>query len=203
MIINQSQIETYLPADSLEHVRAELSKIKVSLKIEIKPQRKTRYGDYRRYPDGSHKITVNNNLNPQEFLLTLLHELAHLITFLRNGVKVKPHGKEWKLNYKLLMLPMINDKIFNAETLPLIAKHFKSPKASIDSDYQLAFLLRGNKRNQNKTCVFQLDDGAVFTVDKKRTFVKEGKKTKKMVCKDLDTGKRYLFHPNVEVELVK
>jgi hypothetical protein len=24
-----------------------------------------------------------------------------------------------------------------------------------------------------------------------------------MVCKDLESGKRYLFHPNIEVELVK
>ena len=109
---------------------------------------------------------------------------------------------EWKLNYKMLMLPLINDSVFSSKLLPLIANHFKNPKASIDSDHQLSFLLKGNYQILKKF-VFQIENGSIFTLDKKRKFVKEGKKTKRMVCKDLESGKRYLFHPNIEVELVK
>ena len=101
------------------------------------------------------------------------------------------------------MLPLINDCVFNTKLLPLIANHFKNPKASIDSDHQLSLLLKGEISNPSKKFVFQIENGSIFTVDKKRKFVKEGKKTKRVVCKDLESGKRYLFHPNIEVELVK
>lgn len=203
MIGNHSHIKSFLPSGSIEHVTSVLAEVSVPFKIEIKKQRKSCYGDYRRYPDGTHKISLNNNLKPEAFLITLLHEVAHLVTFLKYGRKIKPHGAEWKLNYKILMLPLINDSIFSSKLLSLIANHFKNPKASIDSDYQLSLLLKGELSNSAKKFVFQIENGSIFTLDKKRKFVKEGKKTKRMVCKDLESGKRYLFHPNVEVELVK
>lgn len=203
MIGNHSHIKSFLPSGSIEHVTSVLAEVSVPFKIEIKKQRKSCYGDYRRYPDGTHKISLNNNLKPEAFLITLLHEVAHLVTFLKYGRKIKPHGAEWKLNYKMLMLPLINDSIFSSKLLSLIANHFKNPKASIDSDHQLSLLLKGELSNSAKKFVFQIENGSIFTLDKKRKFVKEGKKTKRMVCKDLESGKRYLFHPNVEVELVK
>lgn len=203
MIGNHSHIKSFLPSGSIEHVSSVLAEVSVPFKIEIKKQRKSCYGDYRRYPDGTHKISLNNNLKPEAFLITLLHEVAHLVTFLKYGRKIKPHGAEWKLNYKMLMLPLINDSIFSSKLLSLIANHFKNPKASIDSDHQLSLLLKGELSNSAKKFVFQIENGSIFTLDKKRKFVKEGKKTKRMVCKDLESGKRYLFHPNVEVELVK
>lgn len=203
MIGNHSHIKSFLPSGSIEHVSSVLAEVSVPFIIEIKKQRKSCYGDYRRYPDGTHKISLNNNLRPEAFLITLLHEVAHLVTFLKYGRKIKPHGAEWKLNYKMLMLPLINDSIFSSKLLSLIANHFKNPKASIDSDHQLSLLLKGELSNSAKKFVFQIENGSIFTLDKKRKFVKEGKKTKRMVCKDLESGKRYLFHPNVEVELVK
>lgn len=203
MIVNHSHINSFLPSESIDYVTSVLAEISVPFKIEIKIQRKTCYGDYKRYPNGSHKISLNNNLKPEAFLITLLHEIAHLVTFLKYGRNIKPHGTEWKLNYKMLMLPLINDSVFSSKLLPLIANHFKNPKASIDSDHQLSFLLKGELSNSAKKFVFQIENGSIFTLDKKRKFVKEGKKTKRMVCKDLESGKRYLFHPNIEVELVK
>lgn len=203
MMVNHSHIKSFLPSQSSDYVFSVIAGISVPFKIEIKKQRKTCYGDYRRYSNGNHKISLNNNLKPEVFLLTLLHEIAHLVTFLKYGRTIKPHGIEWKLNYKMLMLPLINDCVFNTKLLPLIANHFKNPKASIDSNHQLSLLLKGEILNPSKKFVFQIENGSIFTVDKKRKFVKEGKKTKRVVCKDLESGKRYLFHPNIEVELVK
>ena len=198
-----SHIEGLLPLKSVSYINSVYEHISVPFEIELKNHRKTRYGDYKRFSNGKHKITINNNLNAEEFLITLLHEIAHLKAFLKYGALIKPHGMEWKLTYKLLMLPLINDEIFGPEILPLIANHFKNPKASIDSDHRLALLLSGKLHDHSKTFLFQLRDGVIFTVDKKRKFVKQGKRTKKMICMDVDSGKRYLFHPNVEVELVK
>ena len=92
MIVNHSHIKSFLPSESIDYVTSVLAEISVPFKIEIKKQRKTCYGDYRRYPDGSHKISINNNLKPEAFLITLLHEVAHLVTFLKYGRNIKPHG---------------------------------------------------------------------------------------------------------------
>ena len=47
------------------------------------------------------------NLNPYRFLMTLVHEVAHLVAFQKYGRAIKPHGKEWKFTFQTLMLPFI------------------------------------------------------------------------------------------------
>jgi hypothetical protein len=43
--------------------------------------RQTRHGDYRKGVNGKHEITVNSNLNKYKFLITLIHEISHLVAF--------------------------------------------------------------------------------------------------------------------------
>ena len=124
--------------------------------VKIKKERKTRHGDYKRLPNGMHQITVNSNLNRYRFLITLIHEIAHFEAYMTFGKFIKPHGKEWKHTFQRLMLPFLNPNIFPAELLPLLAKHFKNPKASSDTDVPLAYALKQFDEPNGKTYIFEV-----------------------------------------------
>ena len=85
---------THIPDSAIDYIDGLLDHD--GLTVVVKPARKTRHGDYKLMPDGRHQITINNNLNPYRFLLTLVHEIAHFDAFLNYGRTIKPHGKEWK-----------------------------------------------------------------------------------------------------------
>src|SRR5690606_41567560 len=76
--------------------------------LKIVKQRATRHGDYRRYPDGSHQIRGNSNLNKYRFLMTLIHEIAHLAAFENDGRRIKPHVISCKKTSQKLILPLTN-----------------------------------------------------------------------------------------------
>ncbi len=64
--------------------------------LKIVNQRVTRHGDYRKMPDGTHQITVNATLNKYRFLITLVHEIAHLVAFGNYGRQLNP--MDWSGN---------------------------------------------------------------------------------------------------------
>ena len=78
----------YLPDAALEACHALIQRHRVVLKIVKK--RVTRHGDYRILADGSHRITINASENPYRFMLTLVHEVAHLVAFEKYGRTIKP-----------------------------------------------------------------------------------------------------------------
>ena len=173
-----------------------------NLVVKIKNERKTRHGDYRQLPNGKHQITVNSNLNKYRFLITLIHEIAHFEAYKLYGRFIKPHGLEWKQTFQHLMLPFLNPDVFPKNVLPLLANHFKNPKASSDTDINLAFALKQFDEPNNKTYVFELEFGEIFKLYNGKVFKKGNKRVKRYECIELKTGKLYLFNPNAEVEVV-
>ncbi|MEO7767361.1 MAG: SprT-like domain-containing protein, partial [Ferruginibacter sp.] len=96
------QLKQYLPVGSFDEVSQYLQQYQVQLTITR--ERKSVLGDYRNsFADKNHRISVNGNLNPYAFLITLLHELAHLFTYERFGNKVMAHGQEWKNEYSKVL----------------------------------------------------------------------------------------------------
>ena len=172
--------------------------------LKIVNERVTRHGDYRRGKDGKHQITVNASLNKYRFLITLIHEIAHLIAFEKYGRNIKPHGLEWKKTFQYLMLPFIRPEIFPSQLLPLLAKHFKNPKASSSTDAPLSIALKQYDEQQSeKTYVYELPIGCVFRIYNGKLFKKGNKRIKRYECLEITTGRMFLFQPNAEVELIK
>lgn len=196
-----SALQKYLPEKSVASVEELLKTYKVHLKIVN--ERQTKHGDYRPLPNGGHQITVNANLNPYRFLITLIHEIAHLLVFNNYPRHVKPHGIEWKLTFQQLMLPLINPQIFPNQLLPLIANHFKNPKASSDTDAKLSIALKSFDKPSNKSYIFEIPRGTHFCLPNGRIFVKGEKLRKRYKCKEISSGKVYVFQPNAEVEILK
>ncbi|WP_250433883.1 SprT-like domain-containing protein [Hanstruepera flava] len=193
-------LQNYIPIQAVHQVIDLLNHD--NLTVKIKSERKTRHGDYKRLPNGKHQITVNSNLNNYRFLITLIHEIAHFEAYKTYGKNIKPHGREWKHTFQHLMLPFLNPEVFPIQLLPLLAKHFKNPKASSDTDTQLALALKQFDEPNDKTFIFELPLGSTFKLYNGRVFKKVGKRTKRFECIELSSGKLYLFNPNAEVELV-
>ncbi|GGX16654.1 SprT-like domain-containing protein [Aquimarina muelleri] len=190
----------YIPERSIDQVFDLIVKWNVHLKIVN--ERVTRHGDYRKMPDGRHQITVNASLNKYRFLITLIHEIAHLVAFEKYGRYIKPHGVEWKTTFQQLMLPYIHPEVFPSRLLPIIARHFKNPRASSDTDEKLALALKQYDPVNDKNYIFELPLGSVFRLYNGRIFKKGNKKVKRYECVEVNTGKVYLFNPNAEVELL-
>ena len=73
----------YLPEHSV-NLCFELIKTN-GVHLKIVNERQTRHGDYRKGISGKHEITVNSSLNKYRFLITLVHEISHLVAFEKFG----------------------------------------------------------------------------------------------------------------------
>lgn len=197
----QNDLQQYLPKQSLSQVLKLLDHD--HLVVKVKNERRTRHGDYKKLPNDSHQITINSNLNTYRFLLTLLHEIAHFEVYKQYGRSIKPHGIEWKHKFQHIMLPFLNPDIFPETLLPLLANHFKNPKASSDTDQQLSLALKQFDETNDLHYVFEVPLGKEFKLYNGKTFRKGSKRVKRFECIELKTGRTYLFNPNAEVELIE
>lgn len=193
-------LSRYIPEHAVKPVFELIVVNQVHLKIVN--ERQTRHGDYRKGLNGKHEITVNASLNKYKFLITLIHEISHLVAFEKFGRKIKPHGSEWKYSFQRLMIPFIRPEIFPSHLLPLLARHFKNPTASSDTDTTLSLALKQFDVQNDKNYIFEIPYGSVFRIANGKIFKKIAVRTKRFECVEVSSGKLYLFNPNAEVELL-
>ena len=168
-------------------------------KIVIKNARESKNGDYRSpFKSNTHIISINNNLNKYSFLITLTHEIAHMITWDMYKSKVKPHGKEWKKTFKILLLRIIY--IFPNDIQQCLAIHLKNPMASSNSDYNLVKTLRKYDKKPTLT-ISDIPFGSIFSTPNGKKYVKNKKIRTRFQCKSLNNNKIYLFNPLAAVQI--
>lgn len=197
----KSTLQKYLPERAVIPVMGMIKAYHIQLKIVA--QRQSKHGDYSLKSDGFHQITVNSNLNKYRFLVTTVHEVAHLLAFKTYGYSILPHGAEWKHTFQKLMLPFLNPEIFPADLLPVLARHFKNPTASSDTDAQLSLALKQYDIPNDKSFIFEIPHGSIFQLPNGRKFKKGKRIRKRYECQELSSGKIYVFQPNAEVDLLK
>ncbi len=190
----------YIPEHAVKPVFELIVSNQVHLKIVN--ERVTRHGDYRKGLSGKHEITVNASLNKYRFLITLIHEISHLVAFEKFGRNIKPHGNEWKYSFQIMMVPFIRPEIFPSNLLPLLARHFKNPSASSDTDATLALALKQYDAQNDKNYIFEIPYGCVFRIPNGKIFKKIALRVKRYECIEVNSGRIYLFNPNAEVEVL-
>jgi SprT protein len=196
------QLSDYLPAGTYEAVLGYLRQHKVHLTIAR--ERKSVLGDYRhRTQQVNHRISVNGNLNRWSFLITLLHELAHLLVFEQHGNKVAAHGREWKMIYSGLLARFLQQNIFPEDIKAELLLSLQNPAASsCAEDGLLRVLRRYDSRQSRHRLVEELPANALFRISDGRVFQKGERLRKRFKCTEVKTGKVYLFSPVYEVEQV-
>lgn len=193
----KESLDQYLPSESLYLIHELINNHRINIKVVN--QRKTKHGDFRKLKNGKFQITINKNLNKHQFLLTLVHEIAHHITFKEFG-RVKPHGIEWKQMFQKLMLPFLHPNIFPDSILPHLAHYLKNPKASTDNDPKLSLALRYYKPESGKNFIFELPMNSRF-VFKNKKYIKKQKRRTRYECQEIGSGRFYLFNQNAEVSI--
>lgn len=169
--------------------------------FRITKRRASKYGDYRHpYKKKGHRISVNGDLNPYAFLVTTVHEFAHLKTWQEHGNRVKPHGVAWKNNFRMLMEPFLLLNCFPPDIKLAVVNYLENPRASSCSDLDLFKVLhRSGTPREGVVHLEMLPEKAVFAILSGRKFEKGVKLRKRYRCVEQATGRVYLFNPLAEV----
>jgi hypothetical protein len=196
-------LERYLPPDAAPLIGRWIDYFVCEFKVSS--NRNSKFGDYRPPFGGKgHRISVNYDLNPYAFLVTTVHEFAHLHTWNEHKHKVKPHGTEWKANFKRMMQPFFDKDIFPADVKHAITSYLNNPAASSCSDLNLYRSLRSyDAPKEAVVTVEKLPAKAVFKLKDGRVFQLEERLRKRYRCVEISTRRVYLFSPVAEVELVQ
>jgi len=196
---NSEILKKYLPEESISTIAKWI--IEYDFKLKIKRERSTRLGDYTQPHSGlNHTITINHNLNKFSFLITLVHEVAHLVTYNQCKNKVSPHGAEWKQNFKVLMQAFLTTDIFPLEVFAALRKYMLNPAASSCTDVNLLRMLKLHDENDKTIFVENLATHTIFIYNGK-LFKKGEKIRKRYKCLEVDRNVQYLFSPLAEVEI--
>ncbi|WP_026897012.1 SprT-like domain-containing protein [Daejeonella oryzae] len=195
-------LEKYLPPECAPIVARWIDYFQCEFKVSR--NRNSKYGDYRPpFKDAGHRISVNYNLNQYAFLVTTVHEFAHLHTWNEHKRKAKPHGKEWKQNFKRMMRPFFDKNVFPMDINKAIISYLENPAASSCSDPNLFRALQNyDSKPENVITVESLPVNSLFQMKNGRVFRKEMQVRKRFRCVELKTGAVYLFNPLAEVMLM-
>jgi SprT protein len=183
-------LQTHVPASALDYCFTLWKQSPFELKIT--KSRQTKVGDFTSRRTKNHpRITLNNDLNQFLFLVTYVHEVAHLRVYLEYGNKVDPHGDQWKSTFTDLMVPLLWESVFPEQILHELRRHMINPKASSFADTTLTQAFRKFDRNGSQIELSQVPEGSIFRLQDK--YFKKGKlRRTRILCRELQSKRDYL-----------
>jgi len=195
------QLSKYIPEQAAPIISQWIND--TGCRFKVTRSRASKLGDYRApFRGTTHQITVNHDLNRFAFLITTVHEFAHLKTWNEFKNKVRPHGTEWKNNFKSLIEPFIRLNIFPLDILQAVTAYIENPAASSCTNVHLYRALK--KYDNTASSALHIEDieiNGIFYLKNGRTFQKLEKVRKRFKCIELNNKRIYLFHPLAEVFL--
>lgn len=202
---------SYIPDQSVEYILHWFIEHKVRLRISL--NRASKSGDYR--PSRQNlppRISVNNNLNPYDFLITLVHEMAHHDVWrayfmtnqlpfprLHRQVHPKPHGQEWQHHFRQLMIPLMNTSVFPPDVLYMVENYFRNLRVSAKFGQNLTRVLKKYDKPDGKEFVENLPYNSLFKLPDGRLFRRKEKLRKRFRCICMNNDRIYLFSPLAQV----
>ena len=192
-------LQRYLPEAAFPYLKIWFASHKVNL--HISRNRNSKLGDYQRLKDGSHRISINHNLQPELFFFVLTHELAHLIAFDKfKGKRISAHGMEWKSTFREMLLESLS--AYSDELKPYVLQFSKSPKANFMSSGPIVKFFHKDDLIDNQCFIEALSLEEKFMYKKQFYIIRE-KIKKNYLCENLQNGKKYIFKPLAKVEKIK
>jgi SprT protein len=189
-------LDRYLPVNAGDLVLQLQDEWKFQLKIT--KNRTTKVGDYRSPRNGGpHRITVNHDLNPFAFLITLIHEIAHLVVFEDYGRSVDPHGREWRQKYRELLNPFLEQGIFPEDIKASVMHYFDRDVNR--TDLEINAVLRKYDMPNGLIPISELPDETMFKLNDGRLFIRGNRIRTRYRCLCLTNRKTYLIPKLMEV----
>lgn len=168
--------------------------------FKLRKSRVTKVGDFICSPGKTPRITVNSDLHEFAFLITYIHEVAHLVVHRAVGHRAEAHGNEWKKAFQDLMAPVLSEEIFPGPLLRILRQHMINPMASSFSDSRLTAELRKYDHQQARvTILSQLAEGSIFGLHG-RWFRKGKLKRTRVLCREVNSKRNYLVPADAPVE---
>jgi len=194
-------LSKYVPPDTIKICVSWI--VQKNIHLKITRDRSSKYGDYIPLQQGGHRISVNHNLNQYSFLITFIHEVAHLETYLKYKRRHEPHGKEWKHEFRILLKEFIDRNIFPEDIKKALVNYIHNPSASSCTDYHLHKALKAYDRpDEGRFHLEDLPENSLFTMYKstsKLRFKKGQKLRTRFQCLEVTTNRIYFVSPMAEV----
>ncbi|NCA86300.1 MAG: hypothetical protein EOM83_12120 [Clostridia bacterium] len=189
----------YIPESAFDQVYALM--IRHGLHIVVSRHRKSKHGDFRPGVKGKPSvITINYNLNPFAFLITLLHEAAHQLVWEKYKRSASPHGSEWKKVFHQLLQPFVAQNVFPAPIAAQLEQDHQSIKYSTSADVVLARQLKEyDNPKQGMVLLETLPENAHFMLPDGMQFIKLQRRRKNFLCLKVVNQRQYIFNPLAEV----
>mgnify|MGYP000288617673 FL=1 len=164
----------------------------------VSKSRHSKLGDYRFSLQKGHQITVNRNLNSYAFLVTYLHEVAHLLTYLAYKNKVLPHGEEWKNSFRTIFEPILEEDLLPVDLIQVLKSYLVNPSATSTGHGPLVDVLKTYDASNSSITLHALPENQIFLL-KNLALIKGKLRRTRYFCKEANTGKLYLVAKNAQV----
>jgi len=169
-------------------------------KFKLRKSRQSKVGDFSCKHGHTPQITINDDLHPYLFLITYIHEVAHLHVHVQYGHRVEAHGEEWKDTFRELLRPVMTPDIFPDKLLRGLKRHMVNPKASTFSDTEMTELLRNaDPKWSRATLLSEIPEGSLFGLQGK-WFRKGTLQRTRVLCLELKTKRKFLVPADMPVE---
>jgi hypothetical protein len=191
-------LQTHVPAEAVSYC-FDLWKA-CPFELKLTRARQTKVGDFTSRRTKAHpRITLNHDLNPYLFVVTYVHEVAHLKVYLEHGHRVDPHGEEWKSSFTELLVPILWENVFPPEILHELRRHMINPKASSFADTDLTQAFRKYDHDAHRFAVLsEIPEGSIFKLQGR--FFKKGKlRRTRVLCRELKSKRDYLVPADAQV----
>jgi hypothetical protein len=143
---------------------------------------------------------VNASGNIWQFVVTLLHELAHAHVMHGPHRHAPPHGTEWKHAFRGLLRNHLS--LFPPDLQPHVADYAQNPLFSSSAHPGLAAALRKHDTSDKRLTVEELPDGEKFSPDGELILIKGQRLRSWFRCTTPDGKKRYRVPPTARVHTV-
>lgn len=188
-------IKDYFPESALDYVTNQI--ISLNFKLIISKKRFSRLGVFRPSKNNNKPvISINYDLDKNLFFIVYLHEVAHLMVWNNYKKRTAPHGREWKEQYRKILIEALNKNLFPEETKESIINSLTRP--NFHKNLQKKFS-DSSIENSNLTRVKNLPENCIFTLCNGRSFKIIRKIRTRYKCQDVKNGKYYLVNSQAEV----
>ncbi|MFH0760823.1 MAG: hypothetical protein V2A67_04910 [Bacteroidota bacterium] len=171
------------------------------IRLKLSRSRATKHGDFRFPRNGlPAMITLNRDMHPVEFMITLSHELAHYRAWKKYGRSIRPHGEQWKHEFRWMLKELIESGVLKSEVSRAVYQcYFKRERIGSSAAEPILRVLGKTGEYSGFKRVADVPEGTAFRLKNGKVLVKGKKLRSRFRCRDPKSGRDYSVSPMAEI----